>query len=170
MSVSALIQHKDVGMAMIEAFVSRPTWAPPVIEKKLISFYQLLEDQGFKANTIGKSQSPLRSPFEDVKRLMMKCQCTIVLGLPQIFMHSGTVKHVEIERQLNLPTEWNHIEAAMSLMLDLPTLMMVHKSVSTRGIFERGAANVFIYEFDSLSPDWLDKVRPALNALKDSVN
>lgn len=155
---------------MIETFVSRPTWAPPVIEEKLLSFYQLLADQGFKANTIGKSQSPLMSPFEDVKRLMRKCQCTIVLGLPQIFMHSGTVKHVEIDHQLNLPTEWNHIEATMSLMLDLPTLMMVHKSVSTRGIFERGAANVFIYEFNCLSPDWLEKVRPTLNSLKDAVS
>ncbi|ELE9704011.1 hypothetical protein RM392_001150 [Enterobacter cloacae] len=154
---------------MIQTFVSRPTWAPPVIEEKLKGFYHLLEDNGFKANTIGKSQAPLRSPFEDVKRLMMKCQCTIVLGLPQIFMHSGSVKHVPIEANLNLPTEWNHIEATMSLMLDLPTLMMIHKSVSTRGIFERGAANVFIYEFDSLSPDWLEKVRPTLNSLKQAV-
>ncbi|NCF03852.1 hypothetical protein [Kosakonia sp. MH5] len=154
---------------MIETFVSRPTWAPPVIESNLLSFYQLLEDQGFKANTIGKSLSPLRSPFEDVKRLMKKCQCTIVLGLPQIFMHSGTVKHADIVQNLNLPTEWNHIEATMSLMLDLPTLMMVHKNVSTRGIFEKGAADVFIYEFDSMSPDWLEKIRPTLNALKDAV-
>lgn len=154
---------------MIETFVSRPNWAPPVIEKKLSDFYQLLEDTGFKANTIGKSQAPLMSPFEDVRRLMKKCKGTIVLGLPQIFMHTGTVKHAAIESHLTLPTEWNQIEATMSLMLDLPTLILLHKTVAARGIFDRGAANVFVYEFDVLAESWLDSLRPALNSLKDAV-
>lgn len=74
---------------MIETFVSRPNWAPPILEARLAPFYQLLKDVGFKANTIGKSQAPLRSPFEDVKRLMKRCKCTIVLGLPQIFMREA---------------------------------------------------------------------------------
>lgn len=154
---------------MIETFISRPNWAPPVIEQKLKPFYQLLEDNGFRANTIGKDQAPLKSPFEEVRRLMGKCRCTIVLGLPQIFVHSGTIKHVPLEGALNLPTEWNHIEATMSIMLNLPTLVLVHKTVSTRGIFERGAANVFVYEFDSLAGDWISEIRPALKALKAEV-
>ncbi|MGZ8175853.1 hypothetical protein, partial [Methylobacter sp.] len=111
---------------MIETFVSRPNWAPPVIEQKLIELYQLLEDTGFKANTIGKSQAPLMSPFEDVRRLMKKCKCTIVLGLPQVFMHTGSIKHEPITSRLTLPTEWNQIEATMSLMLDMPTLVLLH--------------------------------------------
>ena len=89
---------------MIETFVSRPTWAPPAIEEKLQPFYQLLGDAGFKANTIGKSQAPLKSPFEDVRRLMKKCQCTIVLGLPQLFMHTGSIKQVALAEPLTLST------------------------------------------------------------------
>lgn len=154
---------------MIETFVSRPTWAPPDIEAKLQDFYQLLEEIGFKANTIGKSQAALRSPFEDVRRLIKRCQCTIVLGLPQIFMQSGLVKHVPIEKDLTLPTEWNQIEATMSLMLDLPTLVLLHNSVANRGIFDRGAADVFVYEFNVLKSDWLEDIRPALAALKQAV-
>jgi len=154
---------------VIETFVSRPTWAPPEIEAKLADFYQLLADIGFKANTIGKSQAALRSPFEDVRRLIKKCQCTIVLGLPQIFMQSGSVKQVAIDKNLTLPTEWNQIEATMSLMLDLPTLVLLHNSVANRGIFDRGAADVFVYEFDVLRPEWLQDLRPALSALKDAV-
>jgi len=154
---------------MIEAFVSRPNWAPPDIESKLEALYQLLQDTGFKANTIGKSQAALRSPFEDVKRLMKKCQCTIVLGLPQVFMHSGSIKHVEISNPMTFPTEWNQIETTMSLMLDLPTLVLLHKTVASRGVFDRGAANVFVYEFDVLESDWLQGVRPALRALQEEV-
>jgi len=155
---------------VIETFVSRPNWAPAAIEAKLVDFYQLLEDAGFKANTIGKSEVPLRSPFEDVRRLMKKCQCTIVLGLPQIFMHTGTVKHVPIDSHLTLPTEWNQIEATMSLMLDLPTLVLLHKTVASRGIFDRGAANVFVHEFNVLDTDWLKNVRPALAALRGAID
>jgi hypothetical protein len=154
---------------MIETFVSRPNWAPAAIEHKLAGFYQLLEDAGFKANTIGKSQAPLMSPFEDVRRLMRKCKCTIVLGLPQIFMHSGSIKHDPITSHITLPTEWNQIEATMSLMLNLPTLVLLHKTVAARGIFDRGAANVFVYEFDSFDAAWPNSLRPALNSLSAAV-
>ena len=154
---------------MIETFVSRPNWAPPVIEAKLAEFYQLLEDTGFKANTIGKSQTPLRTPFEDVQRLMRRCKCTIVLGLPQVFMHTGTVKHVPIAQPLTLPTEWNQIEATMSLMLDLPTLVLLHETVASRGIFDRGAANIFVHDFDVMAPGWVQGLRPALASLKGAM-
>ena len=60
--------------AVIETFVSRPTWAPPAIESELAGFYQLLEEKGFKANTIGTSQLAIRTPFEDVHRLIKRCQ------------------------------------------------------------------------------------------------
>ena len=84
-------------------------------------------------------------------------------------MHSGTVKDVPIDKQLALPTEWNQIEATMSLMLDLPTLVLLHNTVASRGIFDRGAADVFVYEFNVQEPEWLQSIRPALSALKQAV-
>jgi len=155
---------------MIETFISRPNWVPIPIENRLKDFYQLLEDLGFRANTIGKSQVPLRSPFEDVRRLMARCECSIILGLPQIVVHTGSVKHEFISAHLTLPTEWNHIEATMSLMLELPTLLLLHKTVASRGIFDRGAANVYVHEFDSQDNSWLAAIRPALHALKEELS
>lgn len=155
---------------MIETFVSRPTWAPPAIEHKLADFYQLLEDTGFRANTIGKSQSPLKSPFDDVKRLIKKCKCTIVLGLPQVFIHTGSLKTEPIASPITFATEWNQIEATMSLMLDLPTLVLLHETVAARGIFDRGAANIFVYEFNVLKKSWISSLRPALDSLKESID
>lgn len=84
-------------------------------------------------------------------------------------MHSGTIKHDPMAGNLILPTEWNQIEATMSLMLKLPTLVLLHKAVAARGIFDRGAADVFVYQFDSLDASWPNSVRPALNALKEEV-
>jgi hypothetical protein len=91
-------------------------------------------------------------------------------GLPQIFMHTGTVKNVPIDSRLTLPTEWNQIEATMSLMLDLPTLVLLHKTVASRGIFDRGAANVFVHDFNVLDMEWLKNVRPALAALRGAID
>ncbi|HEX5345086.1 MAG TPA: hypothetical protein VFX55_21495 [Duganella sp.] len=155
---------------MIETFVSRPNWAPPIMEERLADFYRLIEELGFKANTIGKSQTPLRTPFEDVRRLMKRCKCTIVLGLPQIFMYSGSVKFVDINTHLYLPSEWNQIEATMSLMLELPTLVLLHKQVASRGIFDRGAANIFVHEFDVMADGWANQLRPALGSLKAAID
>ena len=156
--------------AVIETFVSRPTWAPTAIESELAGFYQLLEEKGFKANTIGTSQAALRTPFEDVHRLIKRCRCTIVLGLPQVFIQAGSIKDVALEREVALPTEWNQIEATMSLMLDLPTLVLLHGSVSSRGIFDRGAANIFVHAFDSTDPAWLDGIASVLAALRSELD
>jgi hypothetical protein len=155
---------------MIETFVSRPNWAPQITEQRLLGFYQLIETAGFKANTIGKSQVSLKTPFDDVQRLMKKCQCTIVLGLPQIFITAGSFKDKTLTSSTSLSTEWNHIETTMSLMLDLPTLVLLHKGVEPRGVFDRGAANVFVYEFDSAASTWLQDLQPALATLRAEVD
>lgn len=154
---------------MIETFISRPNWAPPEIEVKLADFYELLGDLGFTANTIGKDQAPLQSPFEDVRLRMNRCECTIVLGLPQVFIARGNIKDTPVDGPLTFATEWNQIEGTMSLMLGLPTLVLLQKGVCARGIFDRGAANVFVYEFDALASDWLKGIRPGLAALKRAV-
>ena len=151
---------------MIATFVSRPNWNKKFFEHHLKSFDTLLDQQGFKANTIGKSHTALSTPFDEVYRLMSTCKCTIVLGLPQIFIHTGSTKDVDFTENLILPTEWNQIEATMSLMLKLPTLVLLHKNVSNRGIFEKGAANIFVHSFDFMHPDWKEGIRPSLEELK----
>lgn len=58
----------------------------------------------------------------------------------------------------------------MSLMLELPTLVLLHKSVAARGIFDRGAADVFVYQFDAMASDWHQGIRPGLISLKAAVD
>jgi hypothetical protein len=82
-----------------------------------------------------------------VVALMKTCQCSIILGLSQIHVTAGTINGKEITRAFRLPSEWNHIEGAISVMLGMPTLMMCERGVADRGLFARGAANVFVHEF-----------------------
>jgi hypothetical protein len=154
---------------MIKTFLSRPNWVPKHIDNHLEKLYLKMADLGFEANTIGKNVTSLASPFDEVVSLMKSCECTIVLGIPQIRITAGTVKGVDIDDSFSLPTEWNQIEAAISIMLGKPTLMMVHRGVATRGLFERGAANVFVYEFHTMGPKWVEETVPKLLALKAKV-
>jgi hypothetical protein len=86
-----------------------------------------------------------------------------------IYLNAGLIKGKEIEQNFSLPTEWNQIEAAISIMLNKPTLMMLHKGVAQRGLFDRGAANVFVHEFHTLGHKWLNELEPKLTALRESV-
>ena len=155
---------------MINVFLSRPNWVPEHVEKQFVKFYPILEEYGFNPRTIGKDVVPISTPFDHVVSLMNQCDCTIVLGLPQIYLKSGRFKGKEIEKEFSLPTEWNQIEAAISIMLKKPTLMMLHKGVAARGLFDRGAANVFVHEFHTLGHKWLKELEPKLLALRDSIN
>ena len=156
-------------MKVIDVFLSRPNWVSDNVEKQFSLFYPLLEEQGFRPRTIGKDVVPISTPFQHVVNLMNQCQCTIVLGLPQMRVESGRMKGKEIEKGFSLPTEWNQIEAAISIMLNKPTLMMLHKGVAARGLFDRGAANVFVHEFHTLGPKWVKEIEPKLVALRESV-
>lgn len=156
-------------MDTIDVFLSRPNWVQERVEKQFLQFYPLLKKHGFQPRTIGKNVVPISTPFQHVVDLMNRCQCTIVLGLPQIYVSAGKLKGREIEKSFYLPTEWNQIEAAISIMLGKPTLMMLDRFVAPRGLFERGAANVFVHEFHTLGPKWLDELEPKLAALRESV-
>jgi len=156
-------------MEVIDVFLSRPNWVVDHVEKHFSEFYPLLEEHGFRPRTIGKDVVPLSTPFDHVVQVMRQCQCTIVLGLPQIRVETGRIKGKEIENAFSLPTEWNQIEAAMSIMLNKPTLMMIHKGVAARGLFDRGAANVFVHEFHTLGRKWVKDFEPKLAALRDAV-
>ena len=153
---------------MIKVFISRANWVPPAVKANLQELYSLLDSCGFQPMTVGTNVVPMCSPFEEVRDLMRQCKCTIVLGTHQIVAGDVKIKGQPQDR-LILPTEWNQIEATMSLMLGLPTLVLLHEHVAARGIFERGAANLFVHGFDAREAGWAIKLAPALGALRSKV-
>ncbi len=158
--------YKESGL--MEVFVSRPNWLPEQLEKALSKFSDMLPDLMMYPNTIGISQPCIQTPFDDILELMTGCECVIIFALPQISITSGYIKNQAIEN-VSLPTEWNQIETATALALKKPTLILLHKDVLPRGLFERGAANVFIHEIDTSSEDWPYNIRPILEHLQKTA-
>lgn len=154
---------------MIKAFLSRPLWVPPHVANHLRQLEEHLEGMGFELKTVGINATAFSSPFDEVVGVLKTCDCAIIMGLPYLRVRTGTLKDKEIEKGFALPSEWNQIEAAISIMLEKPTLMMLHRGVASRGLFDRGAANVFIHEFHTVGPKWIDDTLPKLKDLKAKV-
>jgi hypothetical protein len=47
--------------------------------------------------------------------------------------------------------------------------MMLERTVAPRGLFDRGAANVFIHQFHSFGPKWVEDTLPKLRDLRSKV-
>ena len=138
---------------MKEVFISRPNWIPDEFENGIENFYNLLKTMNLNPRTIGQSDFPNETPLNEVINLMTKCCGTIVLGIPQIEIDRGKIKGTEINNKIILGTEWNHIEAALAYSIGHPLLIIHHKNMS-RGIFDRGACNSFVYEIDMHTNSW----------------
>lgn len=138
---------------MDDIFLSRPTCVSPQYEQGLKSFICFLQAHGLNPRTVGTTDFPNESPLDEVIKLMKHCTGAIVLGYPQIIVESGWIKENSIQKAISLGTEWNHIEAALAYSLHIP-LLVIHDVTVSRGIFDRGTLNSFIYSMDFLDPTW----------------
>jgi hypothetical protein len=137
---------------MQDVFVSRPTWVAAEFSAGLGNFLRLLETVGVRPRTLGATDYPSKSPLDEVISLMRACRGAIVLGYPQITIEHGKCRENDCSG-LRLPTEWNHIEAALAYSLELPLLIIHHQGIK-RGVFDRGAVSAFLWEIDLRASDW----------------
>jgi hypothetical protein len=134
-------------------FLSRPTWVSTEFEGGLNNFLMSLSNMGLTPRTLGSSDYPSKAPLDEVIEIMEQCQGAIVLGYPQILVEKGNIKSNVLVNPLSLPTEWNHIEAALAYSKGLPIIILHHLGV-TRGVFDRGVMNAFIHEVDFSQSGW----------------
>lgn len=138
---------------MSNIFLSRPTWIDPQYEQGLDTFISFLRMQGLTPRTLGTTDYPTDSPLDEVIALIKECDGAIILGYPQIIVKSGSIKNEPIQVPISLGTEWNHIEAALAYSLHIP-LLVIHDLIVSRGIFDRGTLNSFIYSVNFENPAW----------------
>ena len=149
-------------------FLSRPTWVSDEFTSGLEVFLTGLKNLGVTPRTLGTTDYPSKAPLDEVIDIMAECKGAVILGYPQISIIQGSVKSSELKDTLHLPTEWNHIEAALAYAKGLPLLSVHHSSVS-RGVFDRGVMNAFAHSVDMSQPTWsMDKgFNGALTKWKD---
>ena len=153
---------------MIDAFLSKPSWVSTSFSTLVERMVTTIQDAGFHVHTIGQTQAALKSPFDEVESLIQRCQCSIILGFPHIYVQEGRVKDGEKQKMV-LPTEWNQIEASLSLAFRKPTLVLLHNTIELRGVFSPGAANLFVYQYNFVRQNWREDLNHRLKALRLAV-
>jgi hypothetical protein len=143
----------EVQEIIVHIFVSRPTWVSPEFDAGLEVFLTSIKNMGLTPRTLGSTDYPSKAPLDEVIEIMDECKGAIILGYPQLFISEGKIKDYDIDSELILPTEWNHIEAALAYSKGIPLIMFHHQGVS-RGVFDRGVMNAFVHEVDFKSPTW----------------
>lgn len=154
----------------MDIFISCPNWVDEAFRRGLDIFLSRLRDLGFQPRTLGTTDYPIKAPLDGVIEIMKKCKGAIILGYPQIFINSGSIKEKTLESAIALPTEWNHIEAGLAYSMKLPLLVIHHIGIN-RGIFDRGALNSFLFSKDLTNPAWPNEedINGALRSWRDEV-
>ena len=138
---------------MRDIFLSQPTCIPKKQNKGIEDFCKWLKTMGLNPRTLGKTDSPVTDPLNEVLKMLKECSGMIVLGVPQIRVKTGTLKEKKITKPLKLATEWNQIEAALAYSKKMP-LLIIHDIGVSRGIFDHGALANFIHEVDFNDKGW----------------
>jgi len=155
---------------MKNIFLSRPNWVSPIYQDGLNNFLNLLKSHELSPRTIGTTDYPSKSPMDAVIDLLYECEGAIILGYPQIDIVQGSIKNEKINSTIQLSTEWNHIEAGLAHALELPLLVIHHSNIS-RGVFDRGVLNNFVYQKDFTANSWgiSDDIAGALTKWKSNL-
>lgn len=145
-------------MSRRDIFVSRPSTRNESQEEFLEHLDGLLQQRELRPVVVGQTEYPNGAPINAVRDRMESCEGAIILGLEQLHVVDGRDKpgsdeeeHVE---DVHLPTPWNHIEAGMAFMLDLPMLIIKEEGVEG-GVFDVGNSDRFIHQA-AMTTDWLD--------------
>lgn len=138
-------------------FVSRPTTRNTKQEQFLNHLDEIFERRNLQPVSLGQTDYPNKAPIQAIRDHMERCDGAMIVGLEQLRVVEGIEKpgaeDAEVQ-DIRLPTPWNHIEAGMAFMLDLPILIMKEEGIKG-GVFETGPSDRSIHEA-ILSEEWLD--------------
>jgi hypothetical protein len=91
--------------------------------------------------------------LDKVIAVLDECCGALIIGVPQVLAHDAEIKGTLVPGLTQLGTEWNHIEAGLAYGRNLPLLVVHHDGV-TRGVFDPGTFNAYIYKSDLRNPGW----------------
>jgi hypothetical protein len=149
-------------------YVSKPGCLDAHQERIFALICGWLEAQGLTTATLERSDYPATSVFSELRRRISGCAGAIVFGFAELRISDGLWRQGTAEEEKvsgrAWSTPWNHVEAGMAAMINLPLLLVAESDV-TNGVFEPSVAehNVFRMTMppDRLSPaqkSWLAAV------------
>ena len=145
----------------------------PEQERFVSEFEQYLRANGLTPQTVGRTYIKNQQPLRSVAECMRECSGAAVLAFERTHVASGVEKRGSAQAvalaEVNLPTVWNQIEAAMAYSLGRPLLVLVEHGIRSEGLLETGYDWYVKWvdlrqptfsdpEFTALFADWKAKV------------
>lgn len=147
----------------IPVFLSRPSPYTKQQEEFEARVGDCLEELGFAARTLGKTDYDPEEPLTACRRLMRECNGLIALAFRHFYIEKGwecaiNAKQTSLvdSKPLNnvyFTSPWVQIETTMAFSLGLPILVLREKGVNARGLMKKGIAGIYLPEFDLDDPD-----------------
>src|SRR6266568_9567220 len=136
-------------------FLSLPSCRAAEQEALVERFTKMLEKDGLIAEELPRSEYAQFGQLSEVRRRMSGCSGAVIFGFGQQGDENTvlpcTTGSSSIQ-QHSAPTPWNHIEAGIAFVLDLPLLVMSFAEPG-RGIFDRTISEQSVYRLP-LDSDW----------------
>lgn len=132
-----------------DVFISKPTAQTNKQSNFTSQLQEILKSRDFKIRSVGSSDFPNEAPLLAILKIMGECSGALILGLKQIHINDGILKQgTTSERKIgniDLPTPWNQIEAAIAFSLKIPTIIIREEGIEG-GIFDIGSTDHFIHQ------------------------
>lgn len=123
-------------------------------EEALIIFYQkILEEKKMEVKYYKRDHYPKDGQLTKVKQSISQSDAMIAFGLKQIEIKSGRLNpdRKDYQKDLWLPTPWNEIEVGISVMANLPILLVRDDKVEI-GVFDKVISEYKIKSLSSATP------------------
>jgi predicted nucleotide-binding protein len=127
------------------------------IKKEII---RKVEAAGFRIQSFrekGKIKNTVWSPVKAFD-MMRRCDGALIIGLSRF-------KHVAEDKEIGIPTEYNHYEGAVAALLNLPLLIISEHDLEQRGIFAADEA-FKAHLAEQVNAEWFNKDAKFKTALK----
>ncbi|MGH7598916.1 MAG: hypothetical protein ACREOI_21385 [bacterium] len=126
----------------IDIFMSVGKTSTPEQEKFVSTIQQHFVDNGLAPRAVGRTAFTSIQPLKFITELMTECSGTVIIAFERIHIQQGKERRgSDAEKSLqnvNLPTVWNQIEAAMAYVLGHPLLVIVEHGLRSEGLLETG--------------------------------
>jgi len=125
-------------MKIRHIFLSRGTPFTPQQEAFIDRLKQLLRARGWEPIIIGDTVEGIRSAVEQAREEMAVCSGAIVVAFKRIKISSGTdLKSSKPTDGWELPTVWNHLEAAIAYTHHLPLFVLAEEGIHREGMLSK---------------------------------
>jgi len=160
-------------------FISVGKTFTPEQEAFVTAVENYLHAQGLEPRTIGRNYFRNDQPLKTVTECMQECAGAIVIAFERIHVDKGSEKRGSPDAtelsQINFPTVWNQIEAALAYATHRPLLVLVENGLKLEGLLQTGydwwvqhvslsQSSLLSSEFAQVFSDWKARCTEAQNA------